>query len=165
MLNIRQAESKDIDSIQQIADAVWRPTYTPIIGSEQVAYMLNLFYSAEVIEEQLATHSQTYLLLEIDGEPIGFAAYSPRQENEQVYKLHKLYCLPNHHGMGYGRILLDAVEKETLSKGIHRLELNVNRHNPAKMFYEKLGYEIMYEEDIDIGNGYWMNDYVMGKDL
>jgi len=37
----------------------------------------------------------------------------------------------------------------------------VNRQNNAKNFYEKLGFVVIKEEDIDIGNGYFMNDYVM----
>lgn len=127
--------------------------------------MIELFYSIETIARQLADGSQTYLLLEGEGQPVGFAAFSPRPENKEVYKLHKLYCLPNRHGKGYGRMLLQAVEEEAKLNGANRLELNVNRHNPAKTFYERMGYTIAYEEDIDIGSGYWMNDYVMGKDL
>ena len=45
------------------------------------------------------------------------------------------------------------------------LELNVNRHNDAFHFYTKLGFSISKEEDNDIGEGYFMNDYVMEKVL
>ena len=34
-----------------------------------------------------------------------------------------------------------------------------------KEFYEKLGFTVIKEEDIDIGNGYLMNDYVMEKKI
>lgn len=164
-MNIRKAKQEDVSAIRQVAEEVWWPTYVPIIGREQVAYMIELFYSTTIIEQQLADGSQTYLLLEDAGQLLGFAAFSPRQENADVYKLHKLYCLTGQHGKGCGRALLQAVEQKAQEAGANRLELNVNRHNPAKTFYEKLGYTIAYEEDIDIGGGYWMNDYVMGKDL
>jgi ribosomal protein S18 acetylase RimI-like enzyme len=39
--------------------------------------------------------------------------------------------------------------------------LNVNRNNKALGFYQKFGFVILREEDIDIGNGYFMNDYIM----
>ena len=40
--------------------------------------------------------------------------------------------------------------------------LNVNRHNESSIaFYEKIGFRKVYTEDNDIGNGYFMNDYVM----
>jgi ribosomal protein S18 acetylase RimI-like enzyme len=37
----------------------------------------------------------------------------------------------------------------------------VNRDNPAIQFYQKFGFEIIDKEDIDIGNGFLMEDYVM----
>jgi hypothetical protein len=37
----------------------------------------------------------------------------------------------------------------------------VNRYNKAKDFYEKAGFKIIETVDIEIGNGFYMNDYVM----
>ena len=51
-----------------------------------------------------------------------------------------------------------------MEAGKETLDLNVNRHNKAKNFYEKMGFQVAYEEDIPIGK-YWMNDYVMRKIL
>ncbi len=45
------------------------------------------------------------------------------------------------------------------------LELDVNRDNKARLFYEKQGFVVYKEKDTDIGNGYMMNDYVMRKPL
>jgi len=165
MVRIRTATINDIEIIRNIAQDVWWPAYSSILSKEQIAYMLELFYTTEIIGRQIQTGQQEYLLLEADGIPVGFASYAPRDENPGVYKLHKLYCKVQVHGKGYGRQLMHAVEDSVKRKGGVRLELNVNRYNPAKMFYEKSGYTILYEEDIDIGNNYLMNDYVMGKDL
>jgi len=41
----------------------------------------------------------------------------------------------------------------------------VNRENKAVDFYRHLGFEVALVEDIDIGNGYFMNDYEMKKPL
>ena len=49
--------------------------------------------------------------------------------------------------------------------GAKKLSLNVNRQNQAAHFYQKAGFSITATEDIDIGNGYYMNDYIMEKDL
>lgn len=165
MITIRTAKPGDIQDIRQVAEEVWWPTYSAILEQEQIAYMLKLFYSEEVILNQIETGVQTYVLLEDEGIITAFAAYSPRPEDAMTYKLHKLYCNTQQQGKGYGRILLKAVEENASSQGALRLELNVNRYNAAKSFYEKMGYTIAYEEDINIGNGYWMNDYVMGKNL
>jgi hypothetical protein len=37
----------------------------------------------------------------------------------------------------------------------------VNRFNTALGFYKRIGFSIVTEENIDIGQGYWMEDYVM----
>ena len=162
MLSIREATTADVETIRQLAEQTWLPTYTPVLGAEQVNYMLQEIYSAEKITAQIKTGSQTYLLLMENEMPVGFAAYSPRDDDNEVYKLHKLYCHPATQGKGYGKLLINTVIEKTLAAGVHTLELNVNRHNKAKTFYEKMGFAIAYEEDIPIGP-YWMNDYVMRK--
>jgi GNAT superfamily N-acetyltransferase len=164
MYSIRTATVNDVDTILSIADTTWWVAYSPILEREQIEFMLNEIYSADKIGKQVAENQQTYLLLEEEGEPVAFAAYSPREENADIYKLHKLYCLPQTQGKGYGKILINEVAQKTKDAGKNVLELNVNRYNKAKSFYEKMGFEMAYEEDIAIGP-YWMNDYVMRKEL
>ena len=164
MYLIRQAISSDAEIIRSIAERTWWPAYSPILEKEQIEFMLNEIYAVKKITDQISSNIQTYLLFIKDNEPVGFAAYSPREENADIYKLHKLYCLPETQGKGFGKILINEVINKTLEAGRHILELNVNRHNKAKSFYEKMGFEVAYEEDIPIGE-YWMNDYVMRKEL
>ncbi len=164
MFQIKQATIADVQTIRQLAQEIWPSTYAPILSPEQIAYMLQVIYSTDKIAEQINKGSQTYLLLLEDERVVAFAAFSPREEDSEIYKLHKLYCLPSTQGKGYGKALLNAVIEKVLATGKHTLELNVNRYNQAKTFYEKMGFTIAYEEDIPIGP-YWMNDYVMRKEL
>jgi GNAT superfamily N-acetyltransferase len=164
MYSIRIATLNDVETIRQIADKTWWEAYSAILENQQIAFMLADIYSVEKITVQVESNTQTYLILEEEMRPVAFAAYSPREEAPDIYKLHKLYCLPETQGKGYGKILINAVEQKTLEAGKTTLELNVNRHNKAKNFYEKMGFAVAYEEDIPIGM-YWMNDYVMRKKL
>jgi N-acetylglutamate synthase-like GNAT family acetyltransferase len=164
MYLIREATEADVNAILQIATDTWWPTYGALLSKEQITYMLNTIYSAEKVKEQIQSNSQTYLLLTEDEKPVAFAAYSQREDNADIYKLHKLYCLPVIQGKGYGKILINTVANKTKEAGKHILDLNVNRFNNAKSFYEKMGFSVVYEEDIAIGP-YWMNDYVMRKQL
>src|ERR1700754_3181623 len=159
MYTIKQATITDLETIRQIAENTWWATYSPILEKEQISFMLGEIYSVEKISSQLKNNTQTYLLLIGDDKPVAFAAYSPRDEDPEIYKLHKLYCLPETQGKGYGKILINEVAKKTQEAGKHTLDLNVNRYNRAKSFYEKMGFQVAYEEDIPIGT-YWMNDYV-----
>jgi len=164
MYTIRTATVNDVETIRYIADKTWRVTYGPILEPEQISFMLGEIYSPEKITKQVKENQQTFLLLEEEGKPVAFAAYSPREEDPEIYKLHKLYCLPETQGKGYGKVLLNEVAQKTKDAGKQTLELNVNRYNNAKSFYEKMGFTVVYEEDIAIGD-YWMNDYVMRKEL
>jgi N-acetylglutamate synthase-like GNAT family acetyltransferase len=164
MYTIRKATVSDVEAILDIAEKTWWVTYGPILEHEQITFMLSEIYTDEKIRDQIVSDTQTYLLLLEDELPVAFAAYSPRAENADIYKLHKLYCLPVTQGKGYGKILINTVAQKTIDAGKHVLELNVNRYNNAKTFYEKMGFTIASEEDISIGP-YWMNDYVMRKEL
>jgi len=98
-----------------------------------------------------------------DEKLIGFAAYNAITAVQ--YKLQKLYILPTTQGSGIGKLLLQTVIDQVKSAGAQQLILNVNRQNKAIGFYTKMGFQILKEEDNDIGNGYFMNDYVMAIEL
>jgi len=164
MYTITTATINDVETIRQLAEATWWPTYSPILEEEQIRFMLDLIYSTEGLEKQIANNEQIFLLLKEGDKAVAFAGYSPYDAEPAAYKLHKLYCLPETQGKGYGRILIDTVSRIAADAGASKLLLNVNRHNKSLSFYEKMGFGIAREEDIAIGP-YWMNDYIMQKPL
>lgn len=161
--SIREATITDIPTIHRLAQAIWEPTYRPILSREQIDYMFEVIYTYNALKRQIK-EGQTFILLYDGAEPIGFAAYSSKEPAGVVYKLNKIYLLPSRQGEGLGRLLLEAVEKRVREAGARYLDLNVNKYNKAKAFYERSGYQVLLEEDIPIGP-YWMNDYVMRKGL
>jgi len=164
MTEIRGTTPEDAPLICRLAEKTWWPTYSPILAAEQISYMLRTIYDEDLIAGQIKNGQQQYLILLHDHVPKGFTAFAPRSGEPNVFKLHKLYCLPETKGMGFGKKLLREVEKGVVASGATILDLNVNRYNPARSFYEKMGFSVIYEEDIPIGP-YWMNDYVMRKSL
>jgi GNAT superfamily N-acetyltransferase len=161
-LVIRPASFNDIKHIQQIAAITWQLTYTPILGKEQVDYMLGKFYSTPSLEDQIKNKHHFFLALQ-NYTPVGFASFS--HQGEKTYKLEKLYVLSEVQKTGAGKKLLETVETVAKSMGAEKLILNVNRKNKAITFYQKNGFTVIREEDIDIGNGYFMNDYIMSLTL
>ena len=162
-LVIRDADIDDIPAIGYLAQQIWPGTYQEILGPAQLQYMMDLIYSPESLYQQMMKQKHQFLMVELDEEPIGFASYSPLTE-AGVYKLHKLYVHPKTQGKGIGRTLIDYIIDQLPDKAI-ALRLNVNRYNKAKNFYEKIGFLVTKEEDINIGNNYFMNDYVMERSL
>ena len=61
--------------------------------------------------------------------------------------------------------MLDYVCTQSKNAGGDLLELNVNKSNPATIFYAKKGFKVFKEEILEIENGYVMDDYVMVKAL
>ncbi|MEX2234148.1 MAG: GNAT family N-acetyltransferase [Cyclobacteriaceae bacterium] len=159
MFNISEATEKDIPAIIDIAEKTWWPTYSSIISSEQIGYMLNAIYAPQILQKEMVDGSRIYLLLIDQGGLQGFASFGKRPEDPAVYKLHKLYVLPHNQARGYGRALIDEIKSRLLKENIHILDVNVNRSNPARSFYEKSGFKPIREEDILVGP-YWMNDFV-----
>ena len=146
--------------VRDLAWATWWTAYGNIISAEQIRYMLEVLYNEETLRRLINDGEQQFFILREDGRPCGFAAYSARAEDPSIYKLHKLYVLPDCQGKGFGRQMLQEVIARLQTRPVKALDLNVNRQNPALKFYESQGFVITREEDIAIGP-YWMNDYVM----
>lgn len=128
-------------------------------------YMLERMYAPDVLQRQM-DEGHIFLILTEDGSPVGFAGFECDYGGKQgVCKLHKLYLLPETQGRGLGRMLLHAVKEMAQERSQERLLLNVNRYNKALHFYRRLGFEVVAEEDIDIGQGFFMNDYLMALEL
>jgi len=159
-LQIKDATPANIPLIQTLVEQIWRPTYQAILSPEQISYMLDLMYSTASLARQMEEQQHHFLLL-YDGEnAIGYASYSAT-DTAGIYKLHKIYLDTGYQGKGVGRFFLDAVIDRVKAAQARILELDVNRYNKARLFYEKLGFAITGEKDTHIGNGYEMNDYIM----
>jgi diamine N-acetyltransferase len=159
-LSIRFADAEDLNTVGFLAQQIWPQTYKEILPDEQLHYMMDLFYSPSSLKKQLIEQKHIFLIIEDEEEPLGFASYSLINE-PGVYRLHKIYVLPNQQGKGLGKAIIDFIVEDIRQKSATALQLNVNRHNKARNFYERLGFTVISEEDIDIGNNYFMNDYVM----
>lgn len=162
MLHIQIATVSDIAAIQYIANTTWEITYKKILSKEQMSYMLNWMYNSETLTEQITSKHTTFFVAKnknISPEIIGFAALS--EEDNLTIKLQKLYILPNMQNIGLGKALLQTIIDFSNNKGASKIQLQVNRNNAATDFYKKFGFAIIAEADFEIGNGYFMNDYVM----
>ncbi len=165
-MTIRRATTDDIPAIRAIALEAWPAAYFPkILSAPQLAYMLDLLYSERVLLEAMSAKNQHFFLLEDEGVPTGFASCTPRFARSTVTHLNKLYVLPKVKGQGVGKRLLEHVLAFSAEQGDRVIELNVNKRNEAIGFYERMGFSVIREEVIDIGSGYVMDDFVMGRSI
>lgn len=151
-----RASVDDISKIYRLAEKIWNAHYVPIIGQVQVNYMLEKMYSSESLTEQLITKNHMFYLIQVLDQNIGFISLSG-QENMFI---HKFYIDQDVQSRGYGTQVFRQIM--AIFPAAKSFELTVNRKNFKSInFYFKLGFKIDYVDDFDIGDGYWMNDFIM----
>jgi GNAT superfamily N-acetyltransferase len=164
-IEILPAAAEHLPAIAALAGVVWRAHYPGIISHEQIDYMLARMYSLSTMQAEMDCQGIRYDRLLVDGALAGFAAYGPT-EDKRVIKLHKLYLSPELHGRGLGSRLLRHCESAARALGAHRLILAVNKRNlKAIAAYERNGFAVAESVVADIGGGYVMDDFIMGKEL
>ncbi len=164
MINIIKATAADFKLISEIAHKTWPLTYGEILSQVQLDYMLDAFYSDAALRENLENRHQ--FILAKEGEiTFGFASFENNYQNKKSTKIHKIYILPEAQGKGIGKVLIDEIAQFAKENNSNTLILNVNRFNKALTFYQKLGFEIIEEIDIELEHGYLMEDYVMEKKI
>lgn len=165
MIEIIEASVEQLDTVQEIAQKTWPIAYKDVISSEQIEYMLKMMYSKSALVEQMNVKKHHFILAKKQNEVLGFASYEFDCNSIGKTKLHKLYVLTETQGSGIGVKLVDFLSEKAKKNHQSTIFLNVNKYNSAQKFYKKIGFSVAYEEVIDIGNGFIMDDFVMEKSL
>lgn len=166
---IHIASQSELQLIREMAEIVFRHTYRDILSHDQMEYMMEWMYSLPNLKKQVE-NGHVFHIIADNGVPCGYMSVGPEgtEDDVSIFHLHKLYVLPVYQGRGLGKLLFDAAagfSRKTKETPCARMELNVNRENPAVGFYMKAGMRILRQGDFHIGNGFYMNDYIMGLDL
>lgn len=160
MIEIKQLNSDDIMIVNHLAHEIWPSTFRDILSKEQISYMLDWMYSVETLQEQVQT-GYLYYLATLDGIAVGFLGLEPNFPDQNQLRIHKVYVKPSIQKKGVGRALINHSIDIAFDLDQTSLNLNVNRFNNAVDFYKYIGFNVTREENIDIGKGYLMEDFVM----
>ncbi|WP_163132547.1 GNAT family N-acetyltransferase [Agarivorans sp. Alg241-V36] len=156
-------EQHDIQQLAELASEIWLEHYTPIIGLEQVKYMLATFHSATRIKQQIAAEDYSYYFIESEGK---YAGYLGVQRQEEQLFLSKIYVHSQHRGQGLAKQAMNFTKQLAKDFKLQRISLTVNRHNHDSIAaYQKMGFVKVAEQCTDIGQGYVMDDWVMALTL
>ncbi|MFP4638836.1 MAG: GNAT family N-acetyltransferase [Guyparkeria sp.] len=159
---LERVTGSQLPLVASLAESIWWKCYPPVIGAEQVHYMLGRGYGLPALRGQ-ARAGARFRLLRAGGQPIGFLAW---QAAEDEAFLDKLYLEPEYHGLGLGRMMLAEVAREAAATGLAAVSLRVNRGNgPAIRAYRRAGFEVIAEDVKPIGGGFVMDDYLMRLNL
>ena len=153
---------EDIQVISEIAYEIWHEHFTPIIGIEQVEYMINKFQCFNAIKEQI-DGGYEYYLFKFKGE---FVGYTGMKEIDGKLFLSKLYVKKYYRGMKISKDAIKFMANLCGVKGLDKIWLTVNKNNDNTIAaYEKMGFSKMRMQKTDIGNGFFMDDFIMEKTI
>ncbi|WP_111708602.1 GNAT family N-acetyltransferase [Lutibacter citreus] len=150
----------DILAVEKLAFEIWNAHYTPIIGQEQVDYMLNKFQNFKAISNQLNT-GYDYYIISNNLKPVGYIGIVPNPESKKLM-ISKIYVDQNKKGSGFGAQLLNFTIKFAKENGFKTIWLTVNRYNSNSIkWYHKFGFIKTDTVKTDIGNGFIMDDFIL----
>ncbi len=154
---LKPVSINDIDKVSELAKIIWEKYYPPVIGQKQVDYMLKHMYNYESLLHQIKEKQQQFYFIISGNETVGFISVTNEQNDS--WMLNKFYVLDEKAGKGTGTKVLEELKKIIKPKKIH---LTVNRKNFKSVnFYFKNGFKIDSLIEINIGDGFVMDDFVM----
>jgi len=152
--------NEDLLKIEKLARIIWPTAFTDIVSPEQINFMLDWMYNLEQMQREVKTGT-VYEIIYCKDKPIGYCAYTKKQKS---IKMDKLYIIPEKQKMGIGSIVINHICEYVKEQKLDSLFLAVNKNNSnAINAYIKNGFKIVEEVKNHIGNGFFMDDYIMEK--
>ena len=153
-------DDQQLLELAALAREIWQQHFVPIIGQDQVDYMLDKFQSVEAMKSQIESGYEYHLALR-ENEPAGYCAIMPNEPPKKLM-LSKLYVRDSTRGTGLGSRLLNVARQKAIDTEGSAIWLTVNRHNTQSIdWYKGRGFTVTDELKTDIGGGFYMDDYVM----
>ena len=151
-----------LESLLELIWEIWPEVFIPIIGKEQVDYMLVHYQGKDAIAAELKRGIR-YFLIENEGVYTGYFAYS--LEEDRLF-ISKVYLKKELRGLGLSSQVFCYLEELALKNQRKKLFLHVNRFNKnAVEVYLHRGFEIVKTVDEPLGEKFFLNDYWMEKRL
>ena len=166
MITFRKATLEDTLLIEELAQEIFRYTYSEMLSAGQIDFMMEWMYSQESLRRQIEEEGHVYHIVYHNDAPVGYV--SVQQQGERLWHLQKIYLKEEMQGKAVGKKMflkaVDYVRENGLLPAT--MELNVNRDNvKAVEFYEHMGMHKASRGDFHIGHGYYMTDYIMAMEI
>ncbi len=157
---IKATKSEDLLKIEKLARTIWPTAFKDIISNEQINFMLDWMYNLEQMLNELKKGT-VYEIIYLENQSVGFCAYTKKTN---AIKMDKLYIIPEKQKMGIGSKVIDHIYEYVQEQKLDSLFLAVNKNNSKAInAYIKNDFKIIEKVKNDIGNGFFMDDYIMEK--
>jgi len=153
-------------AIESLAFEIWNQHYTPIIGQQQVDYMLAKYQCFSAMKQQISDGYRYYAIMDEPETEQTIIGYFAIQARANSLFLSKLYLDTSSRGKGLSRLALSFIEQLAVDENLSKIELTVNKYNTGAInAYKAMGFTVKEEAVFDIGEGFVMDDYVMVRQL
>jgi len=151
--------SNEINEVVKIARDIWTEYYPPIIGFDQVEYMLENYHSKDAITIEITRDNYAYYLIKVKNRIIGYIGI--QLKGNDLF-LSKIYIRSSERGNGIGKASMNFIKDLALENNMNRISLTVNKNNTGSIdTYYRLGFIKTGDICVDIGGGYKMDDIQM----
>lgn len=148
----------EILGVASLAEEIWHEYFPPIIGEEQVDYMVEKFQSFDALKEQIADGYEYFLI----SNDYMMSGYTGVKEQDGSLFLSKLYLLKDSRGQHLSTEVFGYLVDLAKERKLDKIWLTCNKYNSHTLdVYKHLGFEIVRDEVTDIGNGFVMDDYIL----
>ena len=155
--------SNEINEVVKIARDIWTEYYPPIIGIDQVEYMLENYHSKDAITIEITRDNYAYYLIKDKNRIIGYIGI--QLKGDKLF-LSKIYILSSERGNGVGKASMNFIKDLAQKNKMNRISLTVNKNNTESIAaYYRLGFIKTGDICVDIGGGYEMDDIQMELNL
>jgi N-acetylglutamate synthase-like GNAT family acetyltransferase len=146
-ISLRDFRETDVLPIRELICHTIDVSYSSIYPPRAVQFFKDFHTEAKIIER----HQKGYtIVVEKDGKVIGTGSLVD-------VDIFGVFVNPDFQHQGWGKSIMKELEKKAFIKGISEVTLSVSL--PSRRFYEDLGYEIIEDRRIDVGEGqsldYW----------
>lgn len=173
---IRMAGPDDAKLLADLGARAFREAFAKDNTPEDMAGYLSQNFSTEKQAAELARPGSLILILEIDGEPAGYAhmqdqaAETSLFESPALSQLHpmeliRFYLLQAWTGRRLGDVLMQACIEQAQQHGVELLWLGVWEQNArAIAFYRRWGFELVGQHAFQLGEDL-QTDFLMARRL
>jgi len=142
-----QFRASDLVAVSRLIHHTIDVSYSPVYPARAIRFFKDFHSEAKIIERH---QNGEILILEEDGKVIGTGSLVGTD-------ILGVFVHPRFQHQGYGKAIMKALEERAVLNAVGEVALSVSL--PSRRFYGSLGYEIIKNRSIDVGEGqqldYW----------
>lgn len=152
-MDIREATTKDIDGIREVAVASLGASYGHVLDDNIIDAAVDRWYDPDHLADELADEDTVFIVGVEEDRVVAFVQSHTIERRERAGQIDWLHVDPDVRGRGIGEQLLARIEQELLDRSVERIEGRVLAANEAGgEFYAEHGFEQVGTRKVDIAD-------------